>query len=254
MSPSILSNCAGCEQGKNNDSWNTPPSISVAPDTIPASDEDMDSNLASTIPLPSLESTAQRVSCDTSDRDKSPYASPIASTSFSVPPRQIRPLPKMTGERKKTNKARVSTAILTSTPYKNFLEGEMSKKSEKEAKKKKRNDTKLNFKTTKEKVYLKGKGKEKEKVAEKSKGPKPKRSKCAISESSSEDEVEDAECLFCNELFSNNNRGEGWIKCCICLRWGHDACAGVDPDDADEFTCDFCADNCFASVRKQLRL
>ncbi|KAK0076699.1 hypothetical protein PV325_005000 [Microctonus aethiopoides] len=87
-------------------------------------------------------------------------------------------------------------------------------------------------------VGLKGKRNEKGKVAEKNKGPKSDRSKCAINESSSEDE--DALCLFCNEMYSNNNKSERWSKCCVCSRWGDDSCAGVISDDADKFTCDFC--------------
>lgn len=37
-----------------------------------------------------------------------------------------------------------------------------------------------------------------------------------------------------------DDRGEVWIKCCICQRWGHEACAGIDSDDSDEFTFDLC--------------
>ncbi|KAK0157304.1 hypothetical protein PV328_011062 [Microctonus aethiopoides] len=86
--------------------------------------------------------------------------------------------------------------------------------------------------STREMVGLKGKRNEKGKVAEKNKGPKSDRSKCAINESSSEDE--DALCLFCNEMYSNNNKSERWSKCCVCSRWGDDSCAGVISDDADK--------------------
>ncbi|CAH2087193.1 unnamed protein product [Euphydryas editha] len=59
-----------------------------------------------------------------------------------------------------------------------------------------------------------------------------------VSESSEE---EDLECLFSTETFSKDDRGEEWIKCCVCQRWGHEACAGIDSDDSNKFTClDWC--------------
>ncbi|CAH1985659.1 unnamed protein product [Acanthoscelides obtectus] len=273
VSPCTLSTCAAHKQGENNEYR-----VAEAPTTILASNESISNSLRSSaaIPLPwtsvevssvydnvspstssittntpSLAAAAQSASYDTSDKDS--FASPVASTSFSIPPCQIRPFPKMAEERRKNIKARVCTAILTSSPYKNYLEEEVNKKNEKERKKNKRNENKKNsIKGNSKSNEEKGIRKAKENVTEKYKRLKPKRGK---SESSSEDES-DAECLFCNERFSNNNRGEGWIKCCACLRWGHEACAGVDPDDADEFTCDFCvdADDRFTSARKQLRL
>ncbi|KAK0086959.1 hypothetical protein PV326_005380 [Microctonus aethiopoides] len=175
---------------------------------------------------PSLAAVTQLASCDTSDMDQSyTCGSPIASTSFTIPPRQVRPLPKMSGERKENKKIRKN-----------------KRNNNKKA------PTEINFKTRREMVGLKGKRNEKGKVAEKNKGPKSDRSKCAINESSSEDE--DALCLFCNEMYSNNNKSERWSKCCVCSRWGDDSCAGVISDDADKFTCDFCVNNRFAPIRK----
>ncbi|KAG5872322.1 hypothetical protein JTB14_003509 [Gonioctena quinquepunctata] len=55
-----------------------------------------------------------------------------------------------------------------------------------------------------------------------------------------EEEEEDTECPFCRETLSKDNSVEGWIKCCVCQKWGHEACAGLDSDDPDEFTCDLC--------------
>ena len=48
---------------------------------------------------------------------------------------------------------------------------------------------------------------------------------------------ENDECFYCNEPSAESI--DGWIRCNICLRWAHDACAGVEDDD-DDFTCDFC--------------
>ncbi|KAG5875562.1 hypothetical protein JTB14_038138 [Gonioctena quinquepunctata] len=49
---------------------------------------------------------------------------------------------------------------------------------------------------------------------------------------SSEEEEDTTECLFCTET----NSGEGWIKCCVCQKWGHEAWAWIDSNDPDEFT------------------
>lgn len=86
----------------------------------------------------------------------------------------LRYLPKITGDHRKNIKARVSTAILTSMPHKNFLE-EVNKKIEKESKANRRNDNKNAYKIhSKTTGQVKGKRKERKKVAEKCKGPQPK--------------------------------------------------------------------------------
>lgn len=50
-----------------------------------------------------------------------------------------------------------------------------------------------------------------------------------------ENEDEDALCLYCED--TNNTylkSAEGWVGCQLCGRWSHNACAGVDDDDAEE--------------------
>ena len=47
----------------------------------------------------------------------------------------------------------------------------------------------------------------------------------------------DEECFYCNEPSSQSI--DGWIQCSSCLRWVHDACAGVEDED-DNFVCEFC--------------
>ncbi|XP_060804467.1 tigger transposable element-derived protein 6-like [Amyelois transitella] len=125
----------------------------------------------------------------------------LPSTSFGVySPRDLRPLPKIDGKRSKNvRKRKIDTTVLTSTPYKSYLEEETQKKKEKE------------------------------------------------------EEEEDAECLFCTEPYSKDAMGEGWIRCVECLKWGHEACAGLDSDDEDDFICDFCVDR-RGNIRKQLDL
>ncbi|GBP34191.1 Probable RNA-directed DNA polymerase from transposon BS [Eumeta japonica] len=47
----------------------------------------------------------------------------------------------------------------------------------------------------------------------------------------------DAECMFCQILFSTENRGEKWIRCIMCELWAHYDCAGPE---FDTWICDFC--------------
>ncbi|KAG5863740.1 hypothetical protein JTB14_020355 [Gonioctena quinquepunctata] len=56
-----------------------------------------------------------------------------------------------------------------------------------------------------------------------------------------DEEVNDEECIFCGESYSNSLSGEGWIRCSVCFNWAHDKCAAVEDDDPDDFICDLCA-------------
>ena len=51
---------------------------------------------------------------------------------------------------------------------------------------------------------------------------------------------EDAECLYCANLYSQDTRGELWIRCNMCFRWCHEECTGTDKKDA--YICDLCLD------------
>lgn len=46
----------------------------------------------------------------------------------------------------------------------------------------------------------------------------------------------DAECLFCTGLFSQDTHGEKWGKCIQCYRWAHEECGA----DEDPFICHLC--------------
>ncbi|KAL4705758.1 hypothetical protein ACJJTC_018357 [Scirpophaga incertulas] len=50
-------------------------------------------------------------------------------------------------------------------------------------------------------------------------------------------DTEDAECMFCHMLFSNDTQGETWIKCLMCGLWAHNDCAGAE---FETWICDFC--------------
>lgn len=65
----------------------------------------------------------------------------------------------------------------------------------------------------------------------------------------SSDEAEDAQCLYCQYLYSEST--EGWIQCSDCQLWSHCSCAGVDDiDNKIVFVCEncqyfFCLNNIF---------
>ena len=98
-------------------------------------------------PLPST-SYARNSSVSPSILEDSQY------DNFNVTPAQIHPLPKIVGKRSHLKRKRIDTSILTSTPYKNYLEEERNKKTAKENRK--TNKKQQNVK----KIILKRKGRE----------------------------------------------------------------------------------------------
>ncbi|KAJ8869313.1 hypothetical protein PR048_030887 [Dryococelus australis] len=42
------------------------------------------------------------------------------------------------------------------------------------------------------------------------------------------EEDNDAECLFCGCVFSDDKHGEQWIQCTVCYRWAHEHCGSTD--------------------------
>ncbi|KAJ8874447.1 hypothetical protein PR048_025296, partial [Dryococelus australis] len=43
---------------------------------------------------------------------------------------------------------------------------------------------------------------------------------------------EDAEYLYCGDLYSTSERG--WVSCQSCLKWAHISCSGIGSDDDNE--------------------
>lgn len=37
---------------------------------------------------------------------------------------------------------------------------------------------------------------------------------------------EDAKCIYCSGLFSDDKGGEAWVQCVICTMWAHELCSG----------------------------
>jgi hypothetical protein len=137
-----------------------------------------------------------------------------------VSPKDIVPIPKCQSRTNKKTRKKGSTAIITDSPYKNDLE--TAKESNKSSAGKKQLFCGKNTKKTK-------------------KTQAPKRMKTAAKEdtSSDDDDQEDSECLYCNSLFSQSKKGEGWVSCSLCKRWAYEECAGCN-EDIDIFLCDLC--------------
>jgi hypothetical protein len=47
-------------------------------------------------------------------------------------------------------------------------------------------------------------------------------------------------CSYYQEIFSYSTAGEVWVKCSLCDYWAKDACAGVEEEDCDEYSCYMC--------------
>ncbi|KAK4883153.1 hypothetical protein RN001_006472 [Aquatica leii] len=148
---------------------------------------------------------------------------------FVISPAQLKLLPKIVGERSHVKRKIAHTAILTRTPYKTYLEEETSKETGEE-----------NKKPQKEKVNKKAVLKKKQKGNGVGRGMSKKRKKALNASESESSGEEGVKCLFCTNTFSKDDQGEGWIRCCVCEKWGHEACAGIDSDDPDNFICDLC--------------
>lgn len=182
---------------------------------------------------------------------------------FVVTPKEIIPVPQ--AERKlpdHKDKRRGRTAVLTSTPYKEELEESIIQRSKKKPKlnfgdsqnnatPKKRYKRNANAKITERKMKpeksddssnskVEATGSRQQNITKEHKNVKRRQSKINEDASSSEDESDDAACLFCTELYTNSKSDDGWIRCQHCEGWAHEACAGVGEDEDVVFTCDFC--------------
>lgn len=129
-------------------------------------------------------------------------------------------------------------ALITSSPYQQQLKESLSKSKKREKPAKKRLFTELSNK--------------KKSTSPKSQSRRTLRHSSSSSDSdTTEEEIQlidssdsefnmnddnDAECLFCTGLFSQDTHGEKWGKCIQCYRWAHEECGA----DEDPFICHLC--------------
>ncbi|CAI6353882.1 unnamed protein product [Macrosiphum euphorbiae] len=131
------------------------------------------------------------------------------SSSFTVSPVHLIPIPKTSIKSRSTNRKKGTAAVLTSSPYKTELE---ASKAVTPPKKRLFNKKKPTWK--------------RKKNQNKSKIPPN-----TVYEDS------DAECPYCGGTFSQSKSNEGWVRFLKCMKWCHDGCAGCEEDS---FICDFC--------------
>lgn len=182
-----------------------------------------------------------------------PLKTPSSGLSIIISPSKVLPLPKREKEVIQRRKKGTS-AIITSSPYKQEKETEVKAQKEKETLKEKRalkRKTKQIRKDEKPKREEKAtKEKENEKQIRKSLR-KPKMSQqlpdknennsADESESCSNDEDYAAYCLYCTELYVSSKSRESWIQCMndSCGLWAHTLCAGVDRYQT-QYICEMC--------------
>ncbi|GBM90714.1 hypothetical protein AVEN_261636-1 [Araneus ventricosus] len=171
---------------------------------------------------------------------ETPKCSP--GTSNTVSPFDISPVPNI--KKRTTTRGRKATrsSLITGSPNKDQL----AKSLEKSAPKK----TSLSVPGLRDRPggsCGKTKGLQKKKI-------RPTKRYDSLSDSSdyydppivdSDDDINDgdkpdsskAACIFCDGKFSEDTRGEVWVKCVMCQMWAHLDCAGAE---TASYTCDFC--------------
>lgn len=163
----------------------------------------------------------------------------------------VNPLPDL-GAKTRTSRSG-SAELITGSPYKNLLESSLKKKEAAETKKEERFKKKLfaskseNKKTTQSRKIRKRTSRTSHANAPKNKIPKASSSDSdsdfdvQIDDSGSDldlsEDNDDAECIYCAGLFSEDHNGEDWIRCSKCFKWSHSLCADSENEVFICFKC-----------------
>ncbi|CAK8671200.1 unnamed protein product [Clavelina lepadiformis] len=142
-----------------------------------------------------------------------------ANSSFTIiSPVELLPMPKAAHTLRKRKSKRGATAILTSSPYKKQLAA-----------------------TNRSQSAVSGNS-SKTSSSKKRSMKKAKVSRSSMQQKDTVDKSDnnvDAECFYCNEMYSKSSENDGWIQCSKCMRWAHEACSGCNEED-DNFICELC--------------
>lgn len=173
----------------------------------------------------------QQVTCSsTVESQQSSQPLTPAARKF-VGPSQISPVPRL-NPGKKSNRSGAAQ-LITGSPYKSHLEASQSKNQ-------------------KPKAIC---GKKRAAIPKPLKPTKPPKKVDDSDESSDDsdidygdsdddpmsDEEQDAECIFCAGLFSDDHEGEDWIRCSKCFKWAHTLCANVGKRSCKDYKCEKCS-------------
>lgn len=158
------------------------------------------------------------------EREKARYTEP-SSSSLLVSPKDIIPVPSTSSKTVGSVKRKGSATLITSTPYKKYLEESNMKKKKVGTKKTKNKKPVIEKKLTIKKKKIESSSSESDGSEE------------LQYDDTSEEDNDDAECLFCSGKYSEDVNGEKWAQCNQCFRWCHEDCGEVHEA---KFTCPLC--------------
>ena len=155
---------------------------------------------------------------------RSPHPSTSRDQNF-ISPFQLSPISDIKA-RRAFNPGR--KALLTSSPYKNELKESLKKKQDQTMDKTKKGKSKgKKTKVKSKEVHMSSSEEENEPLYADS-----------SDETSDRSNFSDAKCLYCESLYSMDNRGESWIQCLCCKLCAHEEYSGIE---TDVFFCEFCS-------------
>lgn len=134
------------------------------------------------------------------------------STSSSMSPENVMPLPKAPSRNPRKGRKKLSSAVLTDTPVKAKIEKQQNQKKKIKPMELKKNQRK------------------KERPKKLQKSPITSQAK----------DNEEHFCIICNEPYSNSKPGEIWVQCNMCKGWSHEECALVEHNGS--YSCEKCND------------
>ncbi|KAJ4437385.1 hypothetical protein ANN_17529, partial [Periplaneta americana] len=177
----------------------------------------MDSNVDQTesptvspmLPFPDMTAAPKASSHHgTSPNRPTPTDRPNDTTLVKETIQQLSPIPDASKKREVSRRRKSERSeVLTSSPYKTYLEEKNNEKLKREVKSLVRGKRPLSGKFF------------------------PKSSRKTTKKN---DEKEETTCIFCGE-----SHDEDWIQCSSCQMWAHEACASI-PETSVTYECDFC--------------
>lgn len=179
-----------------------------------------------------------------------PSTSSDKTVNILITPHKISPVPIKAKRQSNRGRKPGKAVVITSSPYKQELEQSLQKKELKETntlnrKKSFSKKDPLVNKACKNLKFNETKGKRVQTKIKHEDVAESTSSECEddyILDDSSDESLnsgsqQDAKCIYCNCLYSEDRRGEIWVQCISCRLWAHEDCSGTEKD---YFLCEFC--------------
>lgn len=170
----------------------------------------------------------------THSRSRTPTPLPSSGNSSSpfVVPTDVQPVPNI--ELPSTSTRRGKAMIVTASPHKQDL-------MEAERKRKEKAGRKINRNLEKTKAVGKNRKKTyKRRKIKSSDEESPEEEPELVSTDEEDSDNDDAECPVCLKTFSQDKKGEKWIRCIKCFEWMHEDCV---ENPGPKFICSTCLEN-----------